>query len=155
MLMSTCLINQIPSMVPGFKSLMTVFSNHFLYFHITCKLTVKIFGCVSFIHIHAHNRGKFLPTCFEVCLCMLFYHKKKKEYKCYHPPLRKFFISMDFTISKKQSSFSTPYLQGERTTIEDKDQFLLDLSLPLGSLGFTRLINHYLLVCYPSHFLKL
>ena len=119
------------------------------------SLLLNFFGCVSFIHIHAHNRGKVLPTCFEVRLCMLFYHKKKKEYKCYHPPLRKFFISMDFTFSKKQSFFSTPYLQGERTTIEDKNQFLLDLSLPLGSLGFTCLINHYLPVCYPSHFLKL
>ena len=60
-LMSTCLINQIPSMVLGFKSLMSVFPNHFPDFHITCKLTLKGFGCVSFIHIHAHNRGKVLP----------------------------------------------------------------------------------------------
>ena len=77
-LMSTCLINQIPSMVPGFKSLISVFSNHFPDFHITCELTLKVFRCVSFIHIHAHNRGKVLPMCFEVRLCMLFYHKKKR-----------------------------------------------------------------------------
>ena len=109
-------------MVLGFKSVMSVFSNHFPDFHTTCKLTLEVFGCVSFIHIHAHNQGKVLPTRFEACLCMLFYHKKKKKkYKCYHPHLRKLFISMDFTFIKKQSFFSTLYLQGERTTIEDKD----------------------------------
>ena len=60
---------------------------------------------------------------------------KKKGYKCYHPPLRKFFISMDMdiTFSEKQSFFQNPYLQGKPpSSMEDKDLFL---DFPASSYG--------------------
>ena len=137
MLMAAYLINRMPSRILGFKSLVSVFSNHFPDSHITCKLTPKVFGCVNFVHIHAHNRGKLDQRALK-CI-FVGYCATKKGYKCYHPFSWKFFISMDVTFVERQFFFFTPYLQGQMTTIKDKDKdrFLLDLSLPSGSSGFT------------------
>ena len=116
---------------------MSVFSNHFPDSRITCKLTPKVFWCVSFAHIYAHNWEKLDSRALK-CIFVR-YSATKKGYKCYHLSSRKFFISMDVTFVEKQSFFSTPYLQGETNTTKDKDKdhFLLDLSLLSGSSSFT------------------
>ena len=56
------LINQIPSKVLGFKSLLSGFSNHFLNSHITCKLTPKVFGYVNvFDHLKESGMLGYKP----------------------------------------------------------------------------------------------
>lgn len=54
-----------------------------------------------------------------------------KGYKCFHPPTRKIYVSVDVTFNEKTSYFSTSYLPGE-ITMEDKgkDLFLFDLTIP-------------------------
>ena len=103
MLMAAYLINRMPSRILGFKSLVSVFSNHFPDSHITCKLTPKVFGCVNFVHIHAHNRGKLDQRALK-CI-FVGYCATKKGYKCYHPFSWKFFISMDVTFVERQFFF--------------------------------------------------
>jgi len=41
------------------------------------------------------------------------YASNKKGYRCYHPPSRKFFTSMDVTFDETKSFYESPQLQGE------------------------------------------
>ena len=47
-----------PFRVLGFKSPMRIFSKCFPNFITSTSLVPKVFGCVSFVHAHIHNRGK-------------------------------------------------------------------------------------------------
>ena len=116
------LINRLPSRVLGFKSPVQVFSKYFPDFRTANYLVPKIFGCVSFVHIHSHNRGKLNPRALK-CV-FVGYSSTQKGYKCFHPPTKKFFVSADVTFVEKESYFAQPYLQGETSLMEDKDKDL-------------------------------
>lgn len=127
-LTATHLINRLPSRVLGFKSPMDMLSQFYPNLQTTNNLVPRIFGCVSFVHIHGPNRGKLDPRALK-CL-FVGYSSTQKGYKCYHPPSKRFYVSIDVTFHEHRSYFSTPYLQGENSTTEDKDEnenFLLDL----------------------------
>ena len=89
---------------------------------------------MAFVHVHNQNRGKLDPwalKCFFVG-----YSSTHKGYKCYHPPSKRFYVSVDVTFHEQKSYFTIPYLQGENLVMEDKDRgdfLFLDLpSLPLS-----------------------
>ena len=91
----------------------------------TNKLTPRIFGCTSFVHVHSNSRGKLDPRAVK-CV-FVGYSSTQKGYKCYHPPTKKLFVLADVTFAEEKPYFAQPYLQGEPSIIEDKDSFLLDL----------------------------
>ena len=78
------LINRLSSKVLGFKNPMEIFSKYFLNFTTSTGLVPKVFCCLSFVHVHAHNRGK-LNTRAIKCI-FVGYSSTKKGYKYYHPP---------------------------------------------------------------------
>nr|XP_019703534.2 uncharacterized protein LOC105038855 isoform X1 [Elaeis guineensis] len=130
-LIATHLINHLPSRVLHFKSPMDILSTFYPDLNTTNNLVPRIFGCVSFVHIHSQNRGKLDPKALK-CI-FVGYSSTQKGYKCYHPPSKKFYVSVDVTFNEQESYFTNPYLQGENSTREDKKDFLLDLSLILMS----------------------
>ena len=101
------LINRLPSPVLGFKNPMQVFSQFFPNFNTSNNLTPRIFGCVLFVHIHDHNKGKLDP-CALKCI-FIGYSSTQKGYKCYHPLIRKFFVSANvaFVERETQSAFDS------------------------------------------------
>ena len=83
----------------------------------------KVLGCVSFVHIHTHNRGKLDLRALK-CV-FVGYSTTKKGYKCYHPTTRKTFISMDVTLMEKKSFFRARVLIFKgRVSREDKKFFI-------------------------------
>ena len=84
-----------PSRVLGYQNPINVLSKFFLDFNNSYKLPPKFFGCVSFVHIHNHNRGKLDPRVLKNVF--VGYSITKKGYKCYHSNIRKIFTSMDVT----------------------------------------------------------
>ena len=110
-------------------------SQFYLTLSTTNNLIPKVFGCVSFVHIH--NHGKLDPRAIK-CV-FVGYSSTQKGYKCYHPSSKKFYIYIDVTFNENESYFTSPYLQGNKSTMEDKDKdfFLIDLSLstqPVSSI---------------------
>ena len=109
------LINRLPSRVLGFKSPMETLSTFYPDLHTTNNLIPRIFGCMSFVHVHSQNRGKLDPRALK-CV-FVGYSSTQKRYKCYHPPAKKFYVSMDVTFNEQEPYFTTPYLQGENSII--------------------------------------
>lgn len=91
------------------------------------NLIPRIFGSVAFVHVHSQNRGKLDPRALK-CV-FIGYSSTQKGYKCFHPPTRKFFVSVDVTFVETESYFSNSYLQGEKLS-EDREKDLFLLSPP-------------------------
>lgn len=123
-LTATYLINRLPSRVLDYLTplarLSTMATIH------TSSLPPRIFGCVCFVHVHAPLRDKLDPRAIR-CV-FVGYSTTTKGYRCYHPPTRRFFCTMDVTFSEEEPYYadSTPTSrQGESDTTDN------DVPLPL------------------------
>ncbi|KAK3037179.1 hypothetical protein RJ639_031066 [Escallonia herrerae] len=76
------------------------------------NLPPHVFGCVAFVHLHKHQRNKLSPRALR-CV-FVGYAAHQKGYRCYHPPTRKMFITLDVVFHEDLMYFSTESeLQGE------------------------------------------
>ena len=85
------LINRLPTQVLNKQSPIEVLSSPSDLF----AIPPKVFGCVCFVHNHTPTRGKLGPRAIK-CV-FLGYSSTQKGYKCYHPPTRKWYVSIDVT----------------------------------------------------------
>ena len=83
---------------------------------------------MSFVHAHNPNKGKL--DLIAVKYIFVGYSSTQKGYKCYHPLSKNSFVSTNVTFNDCESYFPAPYLQGENSIKEDKDQdsYLIDPS---------------------------
>ncbi|KAK3013785.1 hypothetical protein RJ639_010144 [Escallonia herrerae] len=76
------------------------------------NLPPHVFCCVAFVHLHKHQRNKLSPRALR-CV-FVGYATHQKGYRCYHPPTRKMFITLDVVFHEDLMYFSTESeLQGE------------------------------------------
>ncbi|KAK2433017.1 putative mitochondrial protein [Trifolium repens] len=130
-LTATHLINRLPTRVLKSKSPMDVLASFYPWMSTTNNLKPRIFGCVSYVHIHSTNRGKLDPRALK-CV-FVGYSSIQKGYKCYHPSSKKFFVSRDVTFNEHESYFNQPHLQGENLREDEVINFSLDLTFePAG-----------------------
>jgi len=104
---------------------MDVLSSFYPHLDSTNKLKPKIFGCISFVHVHGNERGKLDPRAVK-CV-FLGYSTTQKGYKCFHPPSKRFFVSRYVTFNEQESCFQ-PHLQGESVREEDESLILPNLA---------------------------
>ena len=96
-LVAAYLINRMPLKTLNFRSPLEALKGKNDY-----TVPPKIFGCVCFVH--ARNSGKLEPRALK-CV-FIGYSPTQKGYKCYHPPSRRFFVSMDVTFWESEPYFS-------------------------------------------------
>ncbi|KAJ7949695.1 Retrovirus-related Pol polyprotein from transposon TNT 1-94 [Quillaja saponaria] len=84
-----------------------------------CSFVVppKVFDCVCFVHEHWKNISKLDHRALK-CI-FIEYFATHKGYKCYHPPTRKTYVSMDLTFHESNAYFSSTPLQGESNNEEE------------------------------------
>jgi hypothetical protein len=92
----TYLINRIPLRVLKFITPMDFLQG-------TCSYIVpeKTFWCVSFVRDHWQDVGKLDPWALKYVF--IEYSTPQTDYKCYHPPSIKIFVSMDVTFHENES----------------------------------------------------
>ncbi|PRQ58292.1 putative RNA-directed DNA polymerase [Rosa chinensis] len=117
-LASSHLINRLPSSVLHGKIPFAVLASHVSLssFH---NLPARVFGCVVFVHIPKNQRSKLDARALK-CV-FVGYGGYQKGYKCYHPPTRKYYVTMDVTFFEDMSYFSSSdtALQGENSFFEE------------------------------------
>nr|CAN79066.1 hypothetical protein VITISV_019693 [Vitis vinifera] len=76
------------------------------------NLPPRVFGCVTFVHLHKHQCTKLTSHALQ-CV-FVGYALHKKGYRCYHPPTRQMYITMDVVFHEDSMYFSSESkLQGE------------------------------------------
>ena len=103
-----------PSGVLNFKTPLQVLEQHGPLPSVLV-LNPRIFGCVAFVHLHKNQRSKLDP-CALRCV-FLGYATHQKGYRCYHPPTRRTYVTLDVTFLESDMFFYDPAsnstLQGE------------------------------------------
>src|SRR5262249_45436670 len=97
------LINRMPLRTLNFKTPLEVLQGKNSYI-----VPPKIFGCVCFVH--RTNVEKLDPRALK-CV-FVGYSSTQKGYKCYHPPSRKYFVSMDVTFREFEPFFFSHLFRG-------------------------------------------
>ncbi|KAL6277717.1 hypothetical protein ACE6H2_021318 [Prunus campanulata] len=121
-------INRVPSSVLGFQTPLQVLQAKMKTMPPVTNLPPKVFGCVAYVHLLPHQRSKLDP-CAIKCL-FVGYASHQKGYRCYHPPTRKMFVTMDVTFHEDLSYFTidgSP-LQGENDGVEENSHEWLTIS---------------------------
>lgn len=125
LLTAAYLINRMPTRVLNYITPLQALKNMFPENRSFTDLTPKIFGCIAFVHIHSHNRGKLDPRAHK-CI-FLGFSPTQKGYKCFDPKSGKYYVSMDVTFFEKQPFFEKNSIPGEN---DSEISFWEQISLP-------------------------
>ncbi|RDY03845.1 hypothetical protein CR513_12513, partial [Mucuna pruriens] len=92
-LISTYIINRLPTHVLNSISPIKHILSFFPSSPLMLSLPSRVFRCVAFVQSHNPHLGKLDP---KVVKCVFIgYPLNKKGFKCYHPPSRRVFVSID------------------------------------------------------------
>jgi hypothetical protein len=139
------LINRVPSSSLQFQTPFDVL-HHTVSAPTIPNLSPKVFGCVAFVHLHKGLRTKLEPRALR-CV-FVGYALHQKGYRCYHPPSRKLYVTLDVAFHENDMYYSKSSLQGEnRDEVQTSHHSLDNLDFissdnletnPLDNLDFLR-----------------
>ena len=89
---ATYLINRVPSSTIDFQTPSQALIEAIVA-PVGPNLPPHVFGCVAFVHLHKSQRNKLTPRALR-CV-FLGYAAYQKGYRCYHPPSKQMFVTMD------------------------------------------------------------
>ena len=89
------LINRLPTSTLKFKTPIELLQQLYPMSRSFSSLPPKVFECVAFVHDKNHNKSKLDPK--SLTCVFVGYSPTQKGYKCFHPPTRKYFLTMDVT----------------------------------------------------------
>lgn len=118
------LINHLPNSV-HFKTPLNHISSS-ISLSSTLNLEPRVLGCLVFVHLPKHKHTKIDPC--TLCCVFFGFVPYKKGYKCYHPPTKWLYMTMDVTFYKTKRYFSpkifSSSLQGQ-DKVEEKNWMVL------------------------------
>ncbi|KAI5317378.1 hypothetical protein L3X38_037085 [Prunus dulcis] len=90
----------------------------------TPNLEPRLFGCVAYVQVYPHQRGKLDP-CALRCV-FVGYAATQKGYKCFHPPTQTMHVTADVTFHESEFYYSGGVsehpLQGESSIFAEDTQ---------------------------------
>ena len=98
------LINRVPSSTIDFRTPSQALIEAIVA-PVVPNLPPHVLGCVEFVHHHKHQRNKLTPRALR-CV-FLGYAAYQKGYRCYHPPSKRMFVTMDVVFHEDSMYFSS------------------------------------------------
>ena len=146
-LTTTHLINRLPSKVLSFKSPMDILSLFYPNIRTTNHLIPKIFGYVSFVHVHNPNKGKLDPKAIKQSNVFLQDIPQLKRGTSVTIHLSKGFLSQQMSLSTRVSPiFLFLIFRGEIPSRKTR------IGIPISSISFSLTLLQSLVQClikYP------
>ena len=122
------LINRLPTNTVKMKSPIEVLEQLFPKARLNNNLTPRVFGCVSYVHLHGPSVDKFSVNALK-CV-FIGYSNTQKGYKCYYPPTRKIVITKDVTFDENRF-----YYQSNTELQEEQEVIRREIRTPLPLLS--------------------
>ncbi|KAH9675580.1 retrovirus-related pol polyprotein from transposon RE1 [Citrus sinensis] len=128
------LINRTPSSSLGFQTLFQVLNDAIMSPNVP-NLPPHVFGCVAFVHLP--QQDKLSPRALRYVF--VGYSLHQKGYRCYHPPSRKIYITMDVVFHEDIMYYlSESEFQGE---YNEEEIHTLTYLPPEESQSFIEIVN--------------
>ncbi|KAA0059989.1 Cysteine-rich RLK (RECEPTOR-like protein kinase) 8 [Cucumis melo var. makuwa] len=85
------------------------------------EVPLRVFGCTAYVHNFGPHQTKFTHRA-QACV-FVGYPLHQRGYKCFYPPSRKYFVTMDVTFCENRPYFPVSHLQGESVSKESNNTF--------------------------------
>ncbi|KAL0551185.1 hypothetical protein IC582_010271 [Cucumis melo] len=115
------LINRMPSRILHLQTPLDCLKESYSSTHLVSKVPLRVFRCTAYVYNFGPNQTKFTPRA-QACV-FVGYLLHQRDYKCFHPPSRKYFVTMDVTFCENRSYFPVSHLQGENVSEESNNTF--------------------------------
>ncbi|KAL0543454.1 hypothetical protein IC582_018550 [Cucumis melo] len=115
------LINRMPSRILHLQTPLDCLKESYPSTRLVSEVPLRVFGCTAYVHNFGPNQTKFTPRA-QACV-FVGYPLHQHGYKCFHPPSRKYFVTMDVTFCENRPYFSVSHLQGENVSEESNNTF--------------------------------
>ncbi|KAA0054133.1 Cysteine-rich RLK (RECEPTOR-like protein kinase) 8 [Cucumis melo var. makuwa] len=120
------LINRILSRILHLQTPLECLKESYPSTDLVSEVPLRVFGCTAYVHSFGPNQTKFTP---RAQTCVFVEHLLYQcGYKCFHPPSRKYFVTMDVTFCEDLLlvlclTSSVSHLQGESVSEESNSTF--------------------------------
>ncbi|TYK14395.1 Cysteine-rich RLK (RECEPTOR-like protein kinase) 8 [Cucumis melo var. makuwa] len=115
------LINRMPSCILHLQTPLDCLKESYPSTRLVSEVPLRVFGCTTYVHNFGPNQTKFTP---RAQACVFVRHPLHQHgYKCFHPPSRKYFVTMDVTFCENRPYFPVSHLQGESVREESNNTF--------------------------------
>ncbi|KAL0553456.1 hypothetical protein IC582_007351 [Cucumis melo] len=120
-LTATHLINRMPSRILHLQTPLEFLKESYPSTRLVIEVPLRVFGCTAYVHSFGPNQTKFIPWA-QACV-FVGYPPHQRGYKCFHPPFRKYFVTVDVTFCEDRPYFPVSHLQGESVSEESNNTF--------------------------------
>ncbi|KAL0550799.1 hypothetical protein IC582_009862 [Cucumis melo] len=115
------LINRMPSCILHLQTPLDCLKESYPSTRLVSEVPLRVFGCTAYVHNFGPNQTKFTPRA-QACV-FVGYPLHQRGYKCFHPPSRKYFVTMDVTFCENRPYFPVSHLQRENVSEESNSIF--------------------------------
>ncbi|KAA0063166.1 Beta-galactosidase [Cucumis melo var. makuwa] len=115
------LINRMPSRILHLQTPLDCLKESYPSTRLVSEVPLRVFGCTTYVHNFGPNQTKFTPRA-QACV-FVGYPLHQRGYKCFHPPSRKYFVTMDVTFCENRLYFPVSHLQEENVSEESNSTF--------------------------------
>ncbi|KAA0035929.1 Cysteine-rich RLK (RECEPTOR-like protein kinase) 8 [Cucumis melo var. makuwa] len=115
------LINRIPSRILHLQTPLDCLKESYPSTRLVSEVPLCVFGCTAYVHNFGPNQSKFTHRA-QACV-FVGYPLHQRGYKCFHPPSRKYFVTLDVTFCENRPYFPVSHLQEESVSEEPNSTF--------------------------------
>ncbi|TYK02021.1 Beta-galactosidase [Cucumis melo var. makuwa] len=115
------LINRMSSRILHLQTPLECLKESYPSTRLVSEVPLRVFGCTAYVHSFGLNQTKFTP--WAQAYVFVGYPPYQRGYKCFHPPTRKYFVTMDVIFCEDRPYFSVSHLQGESVSEESNSTF--------------------------------